>query len=71
MSRHIVIGDIHGCYEELLELLDRTGVTDEDIVVSVGDLVDRGPDSPAVLRYFRERCERGRAPAGHGASSPG
>jgi serine/threonine protein phosphatase 1 len=61
MSRHIVIGDIHGCYTELLELLERAGVTDEDIVVSVGDLVDRGPDSPAVLRYFRERCERGRA----------
>lgn len=61
MSRHIVIGDIHGCYTELLDLLNRIGVTDEDILVSVGDLVDRGPDSPAVLRFFRERCARGRA----------
>jgi serine/threonine protein phosphatase 1 len=61
MSRHIVIGDIHGCHDELLELLERTGATDEDMIVSVGDLVDRGPDSPAVLRYFRERCARGRA----------
>src|SRR4051812_41106074 len=61
MSRHIIIGDIHGCYKELLELLDLVGATDEDIIVSVGDLVDRGPDSAAVLNFFRERCARGRA----------
>ena len=61
MSRHILIGDIHGCYEELLALLADCAVTDDDIVVSVGDLVDRGPDSPSVLRWFRERVERGRA----------
>ena len=61
MSRHVIIGDIHGCYRELLELLARAGATDDDIIVSVGDLVDRGPDSPAVLRFFQERCARGRA----------
>lgn len=60
MSRHIIIGDIHGCYRELHELLACTGATEEDIIVSVGDLVDRGPDSPAVLRFFQERCARGR-----------
>lgn len=59
--RHIIIGDIHGCYQELCDLLAQVGVTDSDIVVSVGDLVDRGPDSPSVLRYFQERCARGRA----------
>lgn len=61
MSRHIIIGDIHGCYDELLELLDRAGTTADDIIVSVGDLVDRGPQSPEVWRFFRERCARGRA----------
>lgn len=61
MSRHILIGDIHGCHQELLDLLGAARVTDEDIVVSVGDLVDRGPDSPAVLEYFRARCAAGRA----------
>src|SRR5205085_11577113 len=60
MSRHIIIGDIHGCFTELLELLERVHLTDDDIVVSVGDLVDRGPDSPRVLAYFRERCARGK-----------
>lgn len=61
MSRHIVIGDIHGCYHELLDLFDRVALCDDDVVVSVGDLVDRGPDSPAVLEFFRERRARGRA----------
>jgi serine/threonine protein phosphatase 1 len=61
MSRHIIIGDIHGCFTELLELLERVHCTDDDIVVSVGDLVDRGPDSPRVLAWFRERVARGRA----------
>lgn len=61
MSRHIIIGDIHGCYDELLELLERAGTTSDDVIVSVGDLVDRGPRSPEVLRFFRERCAAGRA----------
>ncbi|MBX7098041.1 MAG: serine/threonine protein phosphatase [Myxococcaceae bacterium] len=43
MSRTIVIGDLHGCHEEALALLDRVGVTREDRVIFAGDLVDRGP----------------------------
>jgi serine/threonine protein phosphatase 1 len=54
LSRTFVIGDIHGCYEELLDLLDKAGVTSDDEVISVGDIVNRGPDSYNVLRFFRE-----------------
>lgn len=54
--RHIIIGDIHGCIDELHDLLDKLAVTDDDVVISVGDLVDRGPDSPAVVRWFRDRA---------------
>ena len=61
MSRYIIIGDIHGCFDELMALLSQVGASEEDIVVSVGDLVDRGPDSPRVLQWFVERCARGRA----------
>ena len=43
MHRTIVIGDLHGCYDEALELLDRLAVTSEDRVIFAGDLVDRGP----------------------------
>lgn len=51
----LVIGDIHGCYDEFQSLLDKAGLTDEDAIVSVGDCVDRGPNTPAVLRFFQEK----------------
>ncbi|MEV5985469.1 polynucleotide kinase-phosphatase [Streptomyces sp. NPDC052051] len=50
-----IIGDIHGCSSELEALLDTLGYVDGvhpegRTAVFVGDLVDRGPDSPGVLR---------------------
>jgi serine/threonine protein phosphatase 1 len=51
----LVIGDIHGCYDEFRSLLDKAGLTEGDFIVSVGDCVDRGPDTPAVLRFFQEK----------------
>ncbi|MFE7804238.1 polynucleotide kinase-phosphatase [Streptomyces sp. NPDC057430] len=50
-----IIGDIHGCHSELETLLGRLGYVDGHhpegrTAVFVGDLVDRGPDSPGVLR---------------------
>lgn len=50
----LVIGDIHGCYDELQALLDKAGVTEGDAIVSVGDCVDRGPGTPAVLDFFQK-----------------
>ncbi len=63
-SRHgpfDIVGDVHGCYDELVALLraldyqvaaDGTAATHPDgrTAVFVGDLVDRGPATPAVLR---------------------
>jgi len=49
------IGDIHGCYRELQELLDHIGVSlKNDTLWFVGDLVNRGKDSLAVLRFIKE-----------------
>lgn len=42
-GRIICVGDLHGCIEETLELLDLCKVTSKDVVVFLGDLVDRGP----------------------------
>lgn len=55
MKRTIVVGDIHGCYHELLTLLEKTGLRDEDLLISVGDLVDRGNTSKEVWQYFMDR----------------
>lgn len=53
--RTIIIGDIHGCFDELVELLAVVGTTPHDRVVSVGDLIDRGPKPVEVVRFFRDR----------------
>lgn len=49
-----VIGDVHGCYRELNDLLKTCGYQDGDALWFVGDLVNRGADSLAVLRMVRE-----------------
>lgn len=50
-----IVGDVHGCASELESLLTRLGYVDGvhpegRTAVFVGDLVDRGPDTPGVLR---------------------
>jgi serine/threonine protein phosphatase 1 len=50
----LVIGDIHGCYVELQALLDKAGLSDGDSIISLGDFVDRGPETPQVLEFFRQ-----------------
>jgi len=54
--RTLIIGDIHGCYDELRDLFDAVALAADDRVVSVGDLVDRGPQPGEVVRWFRERA---------------
>lgn len=72
-----IIGDVHGCFDELQELLlklgytlNRTNETEKNFgfsviapenrkVIFVGDLVDRGPDSPSVLRLVMSMVNSG------------
>ncbi len=50
-----MVGDVHGCVEELDELLRLTELRPGfDRLVFVGDLLDRGPDGPGVVRRARE-----------------
>ncbi|MFJ3223935.1 polynucleotide kinase-phosphatase [Streptomyces sp. NPDC086783] len=61
-----IIGDIHGCASELETLLTRLGYTDGShpegrTAVFVGDLVDRGPDTPGVLRRVMSMVASGDA----------
>ncbi|MCX6082020.1 MAG: metallophosphoesterase, partial [Chloroflexi bacterium] len=50
----LVIGDIHGCYIELQALLEKAGLVDGDSIFAVGDIVDRGPETPQVLDFFQQ-----------------
>ncbi|MFF8909347.1 polynucleotide kinase-phosphatase [Streptomyces olivaceoviridis] len=61
-----IVGDIHGCSAELEVLLARLGYVDGvhpqgRTAVFVGDLVDRGPDSPGVLRRVMSMVKSGNA----------
>jgi Calcineurin-like phosphoesterase len=51
-GRTIVVGDIHGCYDELMNLLDKAELGPDDRVVAVGDLITKGPKSREVLELF-------------------
>lgn len=52
--RTIIIGDIHGCYQELVKLLEKTAFNKgADRLISLGDLMDRGRQSYEVFDFFR------------------
>ncbi|MHA2279526.1 MAG: RNA ligase [Promethearchaeota archaeon] len=54
-KKFIVVGDIHGCFDEFMELLNQCGWMPSNFVISVGDLMDRGPKSREVVEWFLDR----------------
>ncbi|KAF2674088.1 Metallo-dependent phosphatase [Microthyrium microscopicum] len=63
IKRLVVIGDVHGCKEELTELLKKLEFSQEtDHLIFVGDIIFKGPDSPGVVNLARSlgaTCVRG------------
>lgn len=58
--RLFAIGDIHGCLTALQRLDRELGFQADDVVVTLGDYVDRGPDSRGVIDYLialHSRCQ--------------
>ena len=65
-----VIGDIHGCYEEMIDILKvlkyemkegEISHPDKRIPVFLGDLTDRGPDSVSVINTVAPWVKAGKA----------
>jgi diadenosine tetraphosphatase ApaH/serine/threonine PP2A family protein phosphatase len=52
MGRTIVIGDIHGCFDELSDLLELVELRTDDRVIAVGDLITKGEKNREVLDLF-------------------
>ena len=59
MSRILAIGDIHGCLTALETLAAFVPFADEDLLVTLGDYVDRGPDTREVLDWLIARLATG------------
>lgn len=58
-GRVVAIGDIHGCATAFETLLQAIAPTAEDLIVALGDVLDRGPDSRRVLNQLldlKQRC---------------
>jgi serine/threonine protein phosphatase 1 len=52
LARHLAIGDIHGCFNSLRTLVDFVGVNSDDTLITLGDYVDRGPNTNAILDWM-------------------
>lgn len=57
MTRRIFIGDVHGHYDGLMQLLDELSLTADDQLYFVGDLIDRGPKSAQVVEFVRTHAD--------------
>ena len=54
-QRTIIVGDVHGCYRELRDLLKKVKADPEhDRIIFIGDLINKGPSSKGVWEIFRE-----------------
>ncbi len=55
--RTLVIGDIHGCLKALETLVEYVSPKEQDTLVTVGDYIDRGPDSKGVIDFLTKYRE--------------
>ncbi|MCB9496296.1 MAG: metallophosphoesterase [Fibrobacteria bacterium] len=52
------MGDVHGCFDELQDLIEEVGWSPEDEWILVGDLLNKGPDSLGVLEWAKDSGAR-------------
>jgi hypothetical protein len=64
-GRVLVVGDVHGCLDELKELLSLSGFRDSDRLLSVGDIIDRGPKIPQTVDFLRSLPKFGHVIGNH------
>ena len=63
-NQYDIIGDVHGCYEELIQLVEQLGYRKENGIyihpqkrrlISVGDVADKGPANVACLNFWMDQ----------------
>ena len=58
--RHLAVGDIHGCFKALTTLATLVPFREDDVVITLGDYVNRGPNSCGVLDWLIRYRDKGR-----------
>ena len=53
---HYVMSDLHGCYDKYLQMLEKIGFSDADVLIFLGDAADRGPDGIRVIQDLMGRA---------------
>ena len=56
-KRVLVIGDIHGHYTKFKSLYSKLNVTDDDLVIFLGDYIDRGPENLLMIRWIMRESQ--------------
>lgn len=52
-----VIGDIHGMYDKLMSVMSQFTVNEDDLLIFLGDYIDRGPESARCVEYVKNLCK--------------
>ena len=50
-TSYYVMSDIHGCYDDMIKMLEQIAFTDEDTLILAGDYIDRGSQSFEMVNY--------------------
>lgn len=57
---HYAIGDVHGCYDEMIGLIEKIEAKDPDAkIYFVGDFIDRGPDVYKCIQWMMKNIKPG------------
>lgn len=51
-----VVGDVHGMYDKLQSVMSQFTVNEDDLLIFLGDYIDRGPDSARCVEYVKNLC---------------
>jgi len=73
VSRIVVMGDLHGDYDQYLQILNDNQLIDSDLdwqggethLVQLGDIPDRGPDSLKIMRHLKSLAKQARSSQGY------
>ena len=57
-KRILAIGDVHGQFAKLQSLLKKVSITEDDLVIALGDYIDRGDGVADVLKWVMENKDK-------------